>query len=70
MVFVIGKAFVNLGASDLRETRRERIDRFTILKQANNIVDANASALYASHATADFRVFRDVTVCRGLKRHV
>lgn len=70
VIFVVGKAFVNLRASNLRETSRKRIDRFAILEQADNIVDANPSALNASCAAADFGVFRDVAVCRGLNRHI
>jgi hypothetical protein len=70
VIFIVSKAFVNLRASNLRETSRKRIDCFAILEQAHDIVDSNPRALNASGATVDPGIFRDVAVGRGLNGHI
>lgn len=70
VIFIIGKAFVDLRASNLRETSRKRIDRFAILEQADNIVDAHPSFFNVSCAAADAGVYGNVAVRGRLNRHI
>ena len=56
VVFVVGKALVNLSACELREGfRRQHVHTFAILKQSNNVMDTNSGALDYRIATAQPR---------------
>jgi len=52
VVLIISHAFVNLGFPELRETiRLQAVDRFAILKQAYDVVDADAGTFNDGVAT-------------------
>ncbi len=69
MIFIISEAFVNLGACDLGETIRKRVDGFTVLQKTDNVVNADAGSFNRRCAAANGRVFHDVTI-QCLSRHV
>ena len=63
MVFVVGKTLIDLGPCELRETfRRQSIDGFASLEEADDIVDTNSSALYGGVTAPDARCAHDVAV--------
>src|SRR5260370_38504323 len=69
MVFIIGKALVNLRSGQLREAVcRQCIDRFAILKQANDVVDGDPGTFHYRVPAPHARRTDDVAI--GLRDRV
>ena len=69
MIFIVGEAFVNLSARDLRKTIWKRVDRFTVLQKTDHIVNADAGSFDRCRAAANVSIFHNVAV-RCLSRHL
>jgi hypothetical protein len=68
MIFVVGEAFVNLGARQRGEAvGNDRLDRLTCLQKGNHIMHADASALDDGLAAANARDIGDVAIAGGWK---
>src|SRR5947207_10209963 len=64
MIFVVGKAFVNLCAGNVRKTARHGIDRFATLQKADNVVNADARAFDPRVSAADLFGLHDIPIAR------
>jgi hypothetical protein len=63
VILVIRQALVYLGASDIREAAMDNaVQGFTVLKNADDVVDADARTLDNSVTAAHTRLARDVAV--------
>ncbi len=63
VVFIVGEALVNLRSGELREAVcRQRVYRFAILKQANDVVDGNPGTFHDRVPTPHARGTNDVTI--------
>ena len=63
VVFVVSETLVNLRSSELREAVcRHRLNCFTILKQANDIVNGSSDAFHDGMATPNAHRTDDVTI--------
>lgn len=63
VIFIIGKAFIDLGARDVRETATDNgIHRFPALEQADDVVDSDACAFNDGMAATDTWHACDVAV--------
>jgi len=70
MVFIVGKAFVNLRSGKLREAVcPQRVNSFTILEQANYVVDGNPGSFHYGVSTPHARGTDDVTIGLGDRAH-
>lgn len=71
MIFIISKAFVDLRPAELRErVRRESIDRFTILKQSDDVMDGDAGVLHDRIPAADAGRANNVAVAFRDRAHI
>ncbi|SPF54348.1 hypothetical protein SBA4_6330014 [Candidatus Sulfopaludibacter sp. SbA4] len=63
MVFIVGKTLVNVRSGELREAVcPQRVNRFAILKQANDVVDSNPGTFHNGVPTPHARRTHDVTI--------
>jgi len=63
VILVIRQTLINLGASDVRETAGDNaVHSFTVLKEADDVVDADASALNDGVAAAHALPAGDVAI--------
>jgi hypothetical protein len=63
MVLVIGEALIYLGARNVREAANDyAVHGFTVLEEANDIVDADACAFDDGVASPHARLARDIAV--------
>jgi hypothetical protein len=66
MVFVVGKAFIHLGAGDTGEASiHDGVHCLTVLEQSDYVVDTNAGAFDESMPAAYTHVPNDVAVARA-----
>lgn len=62
MIFVIGEAFIDLRASQVRKTARDRVHRLAILQKPYDVMDTNARSFNARLPTAGSFLGDDVTI--------
>ena len=56
MILVEGKTFVDLSATQLRETiRRQVIDSFAVLQETDHVMNGDSSVFHASVSAPDIR---------------
>jgi hypothetical protein len=64
VVFIVGKALIDLGARKGREARDHRLDRGSSFKHRHDVMHANAGTLHHSMAGSDPRPLNNISVTR------
>src|SRR4029077_4913431 len=64
VIFVIGEALVNLRASNIGKTVRDRIDCFAVLQKADHVVNTDACSFDPRVTAANSLCLHDVAIVR------